>query len=200
VNPVTGQRVAVKPRQLDIAHRIGLRIPDTLISNDPAEVEAFLQRHEKLVVHKALTAPAHAFIDTQLWKEENLSTMRRDLPIAPTIFQEYVCAPADIRATIIGDRIFAARLATAQSRAGSVDSRLDMDVPYEPHQLPTGLGELLLRLMSELGLVSGTVDLKMINENEYVFLEVNPQGQFLYVEILTGMPITSALADFLASA
>jgi biotin carboxylase len=54
--------------------------------------------------------------------------------------------------------------------------------------------------MNELGLVFGTVDLRVTDDNEYVFLEVNPQGQFLYVEILTGMPITAALAEFLAGA
>ena len=198
VNDPIAQRSAVKPRQLEVAHHIGLRVPDTLISNDPTEVEAFLQHHGGVVVHKAMTAPAHCFVDTQLWREEIRSIMHRDLPIAPAIFQEYVSGPADIRATIIGDRIFAARIATIQSRARGVDSRLDMDVPYEPHQLPASLSTLLLKLMSELGLVFGTVDLKMVDENEYVFLEINPQGQFLYVEILTRMPITSALADLLA--
>jgi glutathione synthase/RimK-type ligase-like ATP-grasp enzyme len=188
----------VKPGQLYIARQIGLRIPDTLISNDPHEVEAFLQRHEMKVVHKAITALRHCFIDTQLWREEIRSIMQRDLPIAPAIFQEYISGPADVRATVIGDRIFSARIATVKSRAGGVDSRLDIDVPYEPHQLPESLSTRLLELMSQLGLLFGTVDLKMVDENEYVFLEVNPQGQFLYVEILTGMPITSAFADFLA--
>ena len=52
--------------------------------------------------------------------------------------------------------------------------------------------------MHELNLVFGTIDLKITTGGEYVFLEVNPQGQFLYVEILTGMPITSAVAKLLA--
>ena len=53
--------------------------------------------------------------------------------------------------------------------------------------------------MDELGLVFGTVDLKLANSGEHVFLEVNPQGQFLYIEILTGLPISNALAEFLSS-
>lgn len=52
--------------------------------------------------------------------------------------------------------------------------------------------------MATLGLVFGTIDLKITHDGEYVFLEVNPQGQFLYVENLTGLPITLALARLLA--
>ena len=40
--------------------------------------------------------------------------------------------------------------------------------------------------MDELGLVFGTIDLKVADNGEHIFLEVNPQGQFLYIEILTG--------------
>jgi D-alanine-D-alanine ligase-like ATP-grasp enzyme len=44
------------------------------------------------------------------------------------------------------------------------------------------------------------VDFRIDHHGRYVFLEVNPQGQFRYVEIQTGMPISRALACFLASA
>ena len=52
--------------------------------------------------------------------------------------------------------------------------------------------------MDELGLVFGTIDLKVADNGELFFLEINPQGQFLYIEIRTGLPISKALADFLA--
>ena len=52
--------------------------------------------------------------------------------------------------------------------------------------------------MGELGLLFGTIDMKLTEGGEHVFLEVNPQGQFLYIEILTGLPIANAVADFLA--
>jgi len=76
---------------------------------------------------------------------------------------------------------------------------LDFDAPCERWDLPESVDKLLRNLMSELGLVFATIDLKITNQGEYVFLEVNPQGQFLYVEILTNLPITLALARFLTS-
>jgi glutathione synthase/RimK-type ligase-like ATP-grasp enzyme len=199
VNPIVAQRAAVKPKQLRLAHRVGLRIPDTLISNDPVEVSEFIQNHGRGVIHKAITAPPHFFIGTERWNEDARPAMLRDLPIAPVIFQEEISGPADIRATVIGNLIFSARFAKTGDPS-VVDSRLDMDVPCESWELPVDLKDKLIRLMNELGLVFGTIDLRVTDDNEYVFLEVNPQGQFLYIEILTGMPITAALAEFLAGA
>jgi hypothetical protein len=199
VNPIVAQRAAVKPKQLSLAQSIGLRIPDTLISNDPAEVSDFIQNHGCRVIHKAMTAPPHFFIGTERWNEDARPMLLRDLPLAPTIFQEEIFGPADIRATVIGNVIFSARFARSGDRS-LVDSRLDMDVPCELCELPVTIKDKLIRLMNKLGLVFGTVDLRVTDDNEYVFLEVNPQGQFLYVEILTGMPITAALAEFLAGA
>ncbi len=112
------------------------------------------------------------------------------------MFQEEIAGPSDVRATVVGERVLAARI---ESSSDHVDSRLSPDAPCEPWSLPDDVHEALLRTMDALGLVFGTVDLKITHENDYVFLEVNPQGQFLYVKILTGLPITEALADLLAS-
>jgi glutathione synthase/RimK-type ligase-like ATP-grasp enzyme len=76
---------------------------------------------------------------------------------------------------------------------------LDPDAPFTPFDLPGGVEAALLRLMDELGLVFGAIDLKLADNGEPVFLEINPQGQFLYVEIRTGLPISDALAEYLAS-
>jgi glutathione synthase/RimK-type ligase-like ATP-grasp enzyme len=52
--------------------------------------------------------------------------------------------------------------------------------------------------MDDLGLVFGAIDLKLTDTGKHVLLEVNPQGQFLYIELLTGLPISDALTEFLA--
>ena len=132
-----------------------------------------------------------------MWAETDSEALE-DLPLAPTMFQEAVDGPSDVRATVAGERILAARIQSSEGRFG-VDSRLDLDVPCVPHELPARVANPLLEMMSALGLVYGTIDLKITDEGEYFFFEVNPQGQFLYIEILTGLPITSAVADLLAA-
>jgi len=195
VSPPLRQRAAIKPRQLSAARLAGLSVPDTLITNDIEEARAFIERHGS-VIHKAMSSPAHRFLDTRLWGEREQKSLK-DLPLCPTILQEQIQGPSDVRVTIVGNRLFAARIDTAEGRAG-VDSRLDLDVPCVPHVLPDDVSAALLGVMDQLGLLFGTVDLKLTHSNEYVFFEVNPQGQFLYIEILTGQPISAAVAELLA--
>ena len=195
VNDPVCQELATKPIQLKHARLSELRIPDTLITNDPEEAKAFIEEHEGNVIHKAMTAPRDKFLHTQSWKERDLELLSA-LPLCPVIFQERILGPADVRATIIGEEIFAARIETALGTA-EVDSRLDLGVPYTQTKLPPFVEGATLGLMRRLGLAFGTVDFKVTSDNEYVFLEINPQGQFLYIEILTGLPLTMAMAMFL---
>lgn len=196
VSPPTRQRSATKPLQLSLASQVGLRVPQTLITSDPEEALAFVARHRGAVVHKAMTAPPHQFIDTRAW-DSDASQHVADLALCPTILQERVFGPADVRATVVGNQILSACILTSQGRA-EVDSRLDADAPCTPYELPDNVGSALLRLMDELGLVFGTIDLKLADNGEHVFLEINPQGQFLYIEIRTGLPISDTVAEFLA--
>jgi glutathione synthase/RimK-type ligase-like ATP-grasp enzyme len=182
--------------QLSVAARVGLRVPKTLITSDPAEALNFLGDSEGAMVHKAMTSPQHKFLDSRLW-DANDAQRIDDLPLCPTIFQERIIGPADVRATVVGDRILSARIETSDGCAG-VDSRLDGDAPCTPCQLPIDVEDGLRRLMKELGLVFGTIDLKIADNGDHVFLEVNPQGQFIYIEIRAGLPISDTLAEFLA--
>jgi RimK-like ATP-grasp domain len=198
VSPSCAEHAATKPAQLAAALRGGLRVPHTLITSDPGKAAEFIERHAGRVVHKAMTGPRNLFLETRLWQESDRSALRQ-LPLAPTIFQELIEGPKDIRVTIVGDEVYAAAIDSSRSRAG-LDSRLDMDVPVEPFELPDRAITLLLALMRDFGLLFATVDLKMTADGELYFLELNPQGQFLYIEILTGQPIAAALARLLATA
>jgi hypothetical protein len=197
VNQPLRQRSATKPLQLALASQIGLRAPETLITSNPKEALAFVTKHQGAVVHKAMTAPPHQFIDTRAW-DSNAYRHIRDLPLCPTMLQERIYGPADVRATVVGKRLLSACIQTARGRAG-IDSRLDTDAPCAPYELPSDVESAILHLMEELGLVFGTIDLKLADNGEHVFLEVNPQGQFLYIEILTGLPISNTLVEFLVS-
>jgi glutathione synthase/RimK-type ligase-like ATP-grasp enzyme len=195
VNSMHAQRAAVKPRQLQIARQAHLRIPDTLITNDPSDARAFLQEHDYRVVHKAMTAPEHFLIDTRRWEGCGYA-LDEDLPFAPTIFQEEISGP-DLRVTVVGGQIFTC-ITPGSPNPATVDVRFGGYESAEPYDLPGVVKERILEVMCELGLVFGCLDMKLdTTRDDYVFLEVNPQGQFLFVEILTGLPISRALCDLL---
>lgn len=82
--------------------------------------------------------------------------------------------------------------------AADVDWRLDMNPDVLTAELPTAIRDKLLALQQRLGLRYGAIDLTRTGTDEYVFLEVNPGGQFLFVEIATGMPISTAPAQALS--
>jgi hypothetical protein len=197
VNDPNRELAAVKPLQLSVAQEVGLRVPDTLITNDPTLALAFVERHDNNVVHKTITPPSHRFLPTKRWSAADVPALA-DLWMTPTIFQEAIECARELRVTVVGQQVFAARFAPRADRGTILDGRLDLDVPYERHELPHSVQRSILALVRALGLVYSTLDFKLTDEGEYVFLELNPAGQFLYIEILSGLPITNAMAELLA--
>jgi len=186
------QYAATKPLQLAIAREVGLRVPDTLISNDADAVLDFVERHRGRVIHKALGAATDRLLFTKRWDARDHAALDA-LTLAPTIFQQQIGGDRELRLTIAGERCFAAEF----DAGGRADGRLDVDVPFRPHALPAEVEGRLALLMEALGLRYATVDLRIDEHGDYVFLELNPQGQFLYMEIKTGLPIADAVADLL---
>ncbi len=123
-----------------------------------------------------------------------------NIAICPVTFQEYIQKDIELRITIVGDAIFAAEIHSQELESTKIDFRhlADGSVPtHKVHQLPDEIAAKLMTLMSELGLVFGCIDMILTPEGEYVFLEVNPSGQWGWIEHFTGMPITEALVDLL---
>ena len=102
-----------------------------------------------------------------------------------------------MRIFIIEDRICAAKL-TSQHVYGKIDIRLDMGAKIEPFCLPKEIESSLLEFMKRLGLVFGAIDMKIDDKGNYFFLEVNPAGQWIYIEMETGQPITECISAWLA--
>jgi glutathione synthase/RimK-type ligase-like ATP-grasp enzyme len=195
INPVHSQQSCSKPAQLLVAHQLGIPIPSTLITNNAANALEFVSRHEGNVIHKAMTPSRRQLLETKRWSIGDAVHLGQ-LYAGPTIFQQMIEGPADIRVTVFGSNVFAAYIESASE--GHVDSRLDMKRRYLPYDLPETVKGSLLALMGRLGLIFATADFKMNERGEHIFLEINPQGQFLYIEILTGLPLVSAMAELLA--
>lgn len=193
VNPLAAEMAANrKPFQLLKAREVGLKVPDTVITNDPREAQRFLDGRHKAAVFKVLTGTDWQFTETRRFHEEHLSHLE-SLRHAPVIFQELVEARCDIRANVIDDVVFAVSIKPLHEGA-RLDWRMDLASEIRPHDLPREIGHALVELLRSLGLRFGAIDLRLTPQNEYVFLEVNPGGQFLFCEIHAGQPISRTLA------
>ena len=78
------------------------------------------------------------------------------------------------------------------------DYRVDLEaVAMRPASLPSEVERALLDLMDRLQLVYGAIDLRRTSQGEHVFLEINPAGEFLFVEERCGLPLAAAMANLL---
>jgi glutathione synthase/RimK-type ligase-like ATP-grasp enzyme len=185
-----------KPYQWTIAHELGLTLPPTLVTTDANAARAFIDSIGRPnVVFKPFLATINEWRETRLVEQEDVD--RLDLVrLAPVIFQRYISG-ADLRITMIGDEIFAAEI-DARGTSYEVDMRMVVgEAAVKAVTLPTPLQNKLRRLQRRLGLEYGAIDMRRTDEGEYVFFEVNPAGQWLFVEQRTGLPIAKAMADHL---
>lgn len=198
VNPPEADEVAHhKPYQLATALAVGLPVPRTLITNDPDEARAFIDEVGLgRVIYKTFLATEQHWRETRVVGAAELSTLDA-LRFAPVIFQEFVPATVDIRVTAIGTELFATAISTAPG-SYEFDYRMDLGgAVFEPTQLRPATKRKILALMKRLGLHYGAIDLRRTPDGGEIFLEVNPAGEWLFVEDRSGQPITAAMAGML---
>lgn len=199
MNPPQQDEVASrKAYQLTVAHSLGLRVPDTLMTSDPDAARGFVERHGlDRTIYKIFSATHQVWRETRLVRADDLASFDA-LRLAPVIFQEYVPAIADIRVTIVGDEMFPMAI-DSRGTSYEVDFRVSLaESRTSACTLPDDVVNALRLLMKRFGIVYGGVDLRLTPEGEYVFLEINPAGEFLFAEAGTGLPITDAVAGWLA--
>lgn len=198
VNPRAADDAAHrKPYQWTVAQKIGLSIPRTLVTSDPAAARDFIKAMApRRVVFKPFLATLQSWRETRIIDATDVE--RLDLVrLAPVIFQEYIDG-ADLRVTMIGDKIFAAEI-DARATSYPFDMRMVIEEAIlRPVDLPDRLSIALLKLQRRLNLDYGAIDLRRTEDGDYYFLEVNPAGQWLFVEERTGLPIARAMANYLA--
>lgn len=185
-----------KPRQLALAERLGLRVPATLVTNDPERAKAFLGRRGRTTVHKTLHGMGATWRPTRIVGRRDLARLD-SLRWAPVIFQEYVPG-VDVRVTVVGDQLFPTEIDVRETRSPEDFRPVWREAPIAPCKLPEDVERRLRTLVAELGLRFAAIDLRRRDDGEHVFLEVNPSGQWLFLEERTGAPITAALARLLA--
>jgi ATP-grasp ribosomal peptide maturase len=194
---------AYKPVQLARAALAGLTVPDTLITNEPDAVRRFAGEGPmvtKLVGGMALDEDGvRKNVYTRRLEDDDLTDLR-GVEHTTHLFQRWVPKARECRVIVIGQHITAAAI-TAGSQQGYVDYRTDYDnLSYElvdpPEQVSTGIR----LLMSGLGLVFGALDFVITPDGEWVFLEINPTGQYGFIEHVTGASLTAQLAELLTGA
>ena len=199
------RRAENKQLQLQVARELGLNTPRTLTTNDPTAVRAFAKSCEGGLVTKMLSSFAiyeegkELVVFTNPVKPQDLEDLS-GLSLCPATFQELLPKSLEIRTTVVGNRVMSAAVDSQVSARATHDWRRDgvrMLQDWRPYQLPHDVEEKILRLMNFFSLNYGAIDIILTPDNQHVFLEVNPCGEFFWLEHAPGLPISEAIADTL---
>lgn len=192
--------------QLAVAKSLGLSVPNTVVTNKPAEVrEAFARFRGKMiskVVRRgyAETESGQLAIYTSQVLEDHLAFVE-DARWSPAIYQPLISKKCDVRVTVVGDRLFVAEIESQGDTASMIDWRKTRrpDLPHRRAELPRPVSDRLQQLVSSLGLSFAAIDLIRTPQDDYIFLEVNPNGQWLWLDEVLNLGISEAIADWLIS-
>ena len=180
----------MKPIQLRAARDAGMEVPRTLISQNPKAIRAFADEVGR-VVAKPVTGTPYAQTYTGLVNHEMLEDDHQ-LALCPAIYQEYVPGSDHLRLCCFGECTYAALVSSEALdwRQGPFDAR--------PVAVPDETQEALRAILRTLGLRMAIVDMKL-TEAGPVWLELNPQGQFLFLEALCDLQLPRRFSEFLLS-
>ncbi|GAA2858832.1 hypothetical protein GCM10010517_17310 [Streptosporangium fragile] len=197
-------RVDDKLLHLRRAAELGFAIPDTVAGNDPGRLVPAWHRAGGRLISKTfdhrpfgVRGEEHHIYTTEVNRRDLAG--RHRIRHAPVILQPNLAKAVELRVTVVGERVFTAQIDSQSSRLTRQDWRHydDPGVAYAPHRLPPAVEERCLRLVASFGLSYGAVDLVLTPDGEYVFLDLNVTGQWAFVELLAGLPISAAIADWL---
>lgn len=199
-HPERERTAEYKPRQLGLARRLGFTVPETLISNDPVAVRAFVARvldDGGRVVTKLLTPLSSTmrgdgpFVYTHTLRDDDVLALD-DVRFAPQIFQRRVAKTLDVRVQVMGDVVVAGATACT-----SDDWRIDSTGRFERFVIDDAFADRCRALCRAQGLHTGALDFVVDADGAVFFLEVNPAGEWGFLERDLGQGLPAALARLL---
>jgi hypothetical protein len=191
-----------KLEQLTIALELGFLVPDTLATQEPDELRQFYRSHSGQVIIKPLSNgyierkgdECDSLIYTNQVTEKDFDKLD-DLKVCPALFQQYILKQSDVRITVVDSDIHAVKLCAADA---SGEQRCDIrrnnmsDVAYEVISLPNHVENGVRKLMRHYGLRFAAIDMAVSVTGEWYFFEVNPNGQWAWLDLSAGTNISAS--------
>lgn len=207
VNPIESTyKTRSKITQLKLAQKCGFKLPETLVSNSPNDIKKFIKNAKNEGVIYKPFAPHHWVDDAGMRLLYTEKVSLNDLPsddmlqVVPGIYQKYVEKKFELRVTCFGSHMSAVKIHSQQHAHGQTDWRKipGQELALSTYELSWSIKDKIIKFMKEIGVVFGCFDFIVTPEEEIVFLELNEQGQFLWVEdILPELCYMDMFAEFM---
>ncbi|WP_051258273.1 MvdC/MvdD family ATP grasp protein [Teredinibacter turnerae] len=193
-----------KPYQLNLAKKIGFDIPELIISNDFGRCKRFISSHNKCVFKPLKTGLIEEQHDTgkilYTTKVDDNFLLNMDSHGAmPLYIQQEIEKECDVRVTVVGDKLFAAKIISQEDEISKVDwRRSETMLSHERLNLPDSLQNKCMTLCQVSRLNFAAIDFVLDKNGVFWFLEINPNGQWAWIESLLDYPISDEIAALLA--
>lgn len=187
--------------QLQAAQKIGFSIPDTIITNQHSVLKEFIAKHNQNVIVKPLSQgriKQHSGIKTIYTNKISIDIINNldNYSLTPSIYQEYIEKEYELRITVVNEKIFAAKVDSQKFDETKTDWR-KQKIPFEKYPLPDPVSKKCITLLQKLNLSFGAIDMIKNHKGEYVFLEINPNGQWAWLDMEAGLNISDEIINYL---
>jgi glutathione synthase/RimK-type ligase-like ATP-grasp enzyme len=207
-HPLAISSAIYKPEQLARAASVGLAVPETVITSNPAAAATFCRTHRWDVVAKPIGHGYVANPEESEWYLVYANPLTPDhgrhldlVKNCPTLFQRRIHKVFDYRVTVVDEECLSVRLRSTLENPQLDCRRSNMEgIRYETCDIPDDVRLKLIRLTQSYGLHFAAADLAEDDAGLWWFFEINPAGQWAWLEEQTGIPISQALVNCLRPA
>ena len=200
VSPLYAIREAEnKVYQLMLANQIGFATPETILTSNPVHLSAFLNNRDCIIkpVHngRVVDGKSPEVVYTSDFKHPfDLEQVK----YSPNFVQQKIHKVYDVRVTMVGSKPFAVRIESQGEDLTKTDWRRGQAIlQHEPIDIPESIEKKCKLLMGILHLRYAAIDFAIDENGEYIFFEINPNGQWAWIEHLTGLPISNEIVNLL---
>lgn len=180
--------------QLLYAKKKNLLIPDSFIGNSLNRSTSFLNK--KSIIKPITTGKVISQNNTEIYQTNYLRDLEDDISLTPIYLQEYMDKKYEVRLTIINGSLFPVRI----DSKNKLDWRQNYDeLAYSIIECPDKIKTQCLKLMKHFKLQFGAFDFIVNKKEEWIFLEINPNGQWLWLEQTLHLAISQKIVDYLTS-
>ena len=192
-----------KPYQLSLAKELNLSVPSLSITNDYSKSLEFSKKNKNCIFKPLKSGLINESIDggkvlfttrVDTYFIDNIESHRG----MPLYLQEEIEKDSDIRVTIVGSRVFSAKISSQDSKVSKVDWRKSESMlSHNSIEIPKEIEKKCLLLCAKFNLDFAAIDFVLDKQGQFWFLEINPNGQWAWIESLLSYPISDEIASLL---
>ena len=202
INPMQADHTVGNDKllQLRLAREAGLQVPASVFTNQPQVIQSFFEQCKGDMIvklHGALSRSMEGntpFFPTTRLREEDLDQLDQ-LAYCPMIFQEFIPKDYELRIIYVDGTFFTGKIPAEGSDPTDWRSTKGARIEWQHYELPDVIKQSIDNMMRRMGLLFGAIDMIKNTNGEYVFLEVNPQGEWGMIQKSLSYPIGQTIAQ-----